>query len=105
MDEIQTLINNETALMIYFSHEGCNVCKVLKPKLKQLLNDKFPKIKFLKIDTIESPEISAQKSVFAVPTILVYFKGLSFFDFPVTSILMNYPKHWKDHTVCCLVDN
>jgi len=79
IDHLQNLINNESALMLYFTHEGCNVCKVLKPKIRQLLNEKFPKISFHEFDTEKSPEISAQLSIFSVPTILVYFNGSEFY--------------------------
>ncbi len=79
MDEIKKLIQNSSALILYFSHEGCNVCKVLKPKIKELLKEKFSKIQFHEIDTVNLPEISAQLSVFTVPTILVYFNGSEFF--------------------------
>ena len=79
MMEIENLIDNESALILYFTHEDCNVCKVLKPKIRHLLNEKFPKIRFYEIDTIKSPEVSAQLSIFAVPTLLVCFNGSEFF--------------------------
>lgn len=68
-------ISKEDALLVYFSHEECNVCKVLKPKIKAMLDLDFPKIKMAYTDTIKSPEIAGQERVFAVPTIVVYFGG------------------------------
>jgi thiol-disulfide isomerase/thioredoxin len=54
------------------------VCKVLKPKIYELLQNEFPKIKFRYIDVKKTPEISAQNNIFTVPTILIYFEGKEF---------------------------
>ena len=51
------------------------VCKSLKPKIKELLVDRYEKIKFVEIDAEEKPEVAAQLSVFAVPTMLLFFDG------------------------------
>lgn len=75
LEEFQTLIEKEDAVLIYFSHEQCNVCKVLKPKVAHLLHDEFPKMKMVYADTEKSPEIAGQNRVFAVPTIVVFIGG------------------------------
>ncbi len=74
-ESINNLIKNEESLILYITTPQCNVCKVLKPKIKQLIIDKFPKLKFHEINAENRPEISAQLSVFTVPTILVFFNG------------------------------
>jgi thioredoxin 1 len=63
------------AVLFYFSHHQCNVCKVLKPKIAELMAEEFPKIKLVYCDTILYPDIAAQNNVFAVPTILIFFGG------------------------------
>ena len=63
------------ASLFYFSHDKCNVCKVLKPKIAALVEEKFPKIKLFYINTIESPEIAAQTSVFTVPVMIFTYEG------------------------------
>jgi thioredoxin-like negative regulator of GroEL len=65
----------EPALLAYFSTESCNVCKVLKPKVADLIQASFPEIKMVYIQTDKLPEVAAQNQVFAVPTLLVYFEG------------------------------
>ncbi len=74
-NQYQDIINNSDAILFYFSHEKCSVCKVLKPKILELIEKEFPKIKTFYCDTVKTPEIAAQNSIFAVPTILVYFAG------------------------------
>ncbi|MBN2280980.1 MAG: thioredoxin family protein [Candidatus Marinimicrobia bacterium] len=81
MEEAQKLINDHSAMVLYFTHEECNVCKVLKPKIRALLQESFPKIHFHEIDTVKNPGIAAWFSVFAVPTLLVFFDKSEFFRF------------------------
>ena len=73
--ELSELISTEPAVLLYLSTSTCNVCKVLKPKVKALLTEDFPEIAFRYINIEEYPEVSGQYSVFTVPTILVYFEG------------------------------
>lgn len=70
--EFQDICQNEAASLFYFSHDECSVCKVLKPKVHELLADDFPEIKMYYVDIRKTPEISGQNSIFAVPTIIVY---------------------------------
>ena len=63
------------AVCFYLSTPECNVCKVLKPKIIDMLENDFPGIIFCYVDVNEAKEISGQLSVFSVPTILVYFEG------------------------------
>jgi len=75
IEDFNAAVQTEPAALIYFSHEQCNVCKILKPKIKELLETEFPKINMYYADTLLSPEIAGQNSIFAVPTMLVYFDG------------------------------
>jgi len=75
LDEFNSLSEKEDAFLVYFSHEKCNVCKVLKPKVAEMLNTYFPKMKLIYADTVNTPEIAGQYSVFNVPTIIVFFGG------------------------------
>lgn len=62
-------------VLAYFSTNECNVCKVLKPKVKELIEHEFPQINFLYININESRDTAAQFSVFAVPTIILFIDG------------------------------
>jgi thioredoxin 1 len=75
LEEFKQVIGEDDAALFYFSHQQCNVCKVLKPKIAELIKADFPKIGLFYCDTVNSPELAAQNSVFAVPTLLVYFGG------------------------------
>lgn len=74
-DEFLALKEQETALLAYFSTDVCNVCKVLKPKVEELILNEFSKIKAAYIKSDVLPEVAAQHQVFAAPTILIFFEG------------------------------
>ena len=75
---LEDFIRNNRGVMVYFSTPTCSVCKVLKPKIINLLKDKYTKIKFVYINTESSIELTAQTNVFSVPTILFYVNGKEF---------------------------
>lgn len=79
LEQLNNLIETEDATLIYFSHEQCNVCKVLKPKVAKLLQKNYPKVKMYYSDTVKNPEIAAQNSIFTVPTIVTFMGGKEYF--------------------------
>lgn len=65
----------EQGVLAYFSTETCSVCHVLKPKVEELVLQKFPNLKLISVKSDQYPEIAAQNQVFTAPTILVFFEG------------------------------
>ncbi|PKL87138.1 MAG: thioredoxin [Ignavibacteriae bacterium HGW-Ignavibacteriae-2] len=76
IDELEKFKNSHPISVVYFSTPECNVCKVLKPKLIELLDDDFSKVKFGYVDLNKSREIAGQNTIFTVPTIIFYFEGI-----------------------------
>jgi thioredoxin 1 len=74
-EQFAMLVESKDAVLFYLSHDECNVCKVLKPKISELINDQFDKIEMFYVDIRKMPEISGQLSVFTVPTLIVYLDG------------------------------
>ncbi len=75
LKEFESFISENRAALFYFSTPDCNVCKVLKPKVEELLTKQFPLIKFVYVNTLNAKELAAQKNIFTVPTILFFFEG------------------------------
>lgn len=75
IEALETILKENVGVLAYYSHEKCNVCKTLKPKLSEVFTENFPKIKQVYVDVELHPEISAQHSIFAVPVIIIYFEG------------------------------
>jgi thioredoxin 1 len=75
LEALQELMSEKRGLVLYFSNDMCSVCRVLKPKVEDLLADQFPEMELRYIDTDKSPLLSGQYSVFTIPTILIFFDG------------------------------
>lgn len=75
IQELQDMITNEKGMLLYFSSDSCSVCKVLKPKVKELLQEQFPKMISRYVDIEKSPVISGQFRIFTIPSILIFFEG------------------------------
>lgn len=75
IDEFNDLVNENTAVLAYFSSEACSVCKVLKPRVVEMADDHFPQIKTVYIQTDNLPELAAQWHIFTAPTVVVFFEG------------------------------
>ena len=75
IQELQDLIAGEKGVLLYFSSDSCSVCKVLKPKVAELLSKQFPSMVSSYVDTEKSPVIAGQYRVFTIPTILIFFEG------------------------------
>lgn len=78
LEELQTEIKQNEALMVYFSGENCGVCEVLRPKIKALMQQKFPRIKQIFISANDYRQTAAALSIFTVPTLIIYLDGKEF---------------------------
>ena len=76
--DIQNLIDGKQAVLLYFYNDNCAPCKVLKPKVQQMVQEDFPNIEFSLINTEQEQAISAQFGVFSSPTLLIFFEGKEF---------------------------
>ncbi len=81
LDEFQQQVNKQQAVLFYFSNDNCSVCKVLLPKVEELIKEEFPQMQTFYINTKNSADIAAQNRIFTVPTALIYFEGKSYFQF------------------------
>ncbi len=68
-------LKDQEAVLVYFFSNHCAPCLSLRPKIEEMINSEFPKMKLIYIDAETHPEISASHQVFGSPTILLYFDG------------------------------
>ena len=74
-EEYRELLSDHPAVLCYFSTPDCTVCRVLKPKVMDMVSARFPEMSTAWIDMERSPLVSGQLRIFSAPTILVYFEG------------------------------
>jgi len=78
LEALQQTIRQEIGVLLYFSGEHCNVCHALRPKVKALFDEEFPKLKQIFLDAEAYREISSHYQVLSLPTMIVFLDGREF---------------------------
>ena len=73
-DEVLT---SQEPVLVDFSAVWCGPCKLLDPIVEQLAKDWAGKIKVVKLDVDNSPNIAMQFQVMGVPTLMLFVGGKS----------------------------
>jgi len=68
------VLDSSQPVLVDFSAVWCQPCKMLDPIVKQLAGDWEGKVKVVKIDADENPDLVMQFGVMGIPTLL-FFKG------------------------------
>lgn len=75
IQEFAKVLEENDAVLAYFSTEICSVCKVLKPKVAEMTAESFPKMKMVFVESDKLPELAAQNRIFTAPTVIAFFAG------------------------------
>ena len=78
IENIENTIKENLAVMVYFSAPTCNVCKALKPKLLEALDENFNEFKVESVDISVEEAIAPHFGVFSIPTVLIFLDGKEF---------------------------
>lgn len=78
IENIEKEVQENLAVMVYFSAPTCNVCHALKPKLLEALDENFKDFKVESVDISVEEDIAPHFGVFAIPTIIVFLDGKEF---------------------------
>ncbi len=79
LEEIENAIATNPASLFYFSSDSCNVCKVLRPKVAELLEEEFSLFSLYYVNIEQSPLLAGQFRIFSIPSLVVFFDGKEFF--------------------------
>ncbi|HEY9116013.1 MAG TPA: thioredoxin family protein [Bacteroidales bacterium] len=74
-EQAKELLKEETAALIYFYSDSCAPCVSLRPKVIELLEKSFPKMKLVFVNSATHPLVAAHFNVFSNPTLLIFFEG------------------------------
>ena len=69
------VIKSELPVIVDFWAEWCGPCKMMGPVFEELSKEYKGKLKFVKVDTEEFPEISGQYGIQGIPSLLVLKSG------------------------------
>ncbi len=71
----QEVINADLPVLVDFSAEWCGPCKMVDPIVHELSEDWAGKVKVVKVDADESPNILMQYGVMGIPTLMFFVNG------------------------------
>lgn len=69
------VLQSDVPVVVDFYATWCGPCRRLSPLLKELSEDFQGRIKFVKIDSDQEPELSSEYSITALPTLLFFDGG------------------------------
>jgi len=62
-------------VLVDFTAVWCGPCKMLDPVVKQLASEWADKLKVVKLDIDDNPNLTMQYQVMGVPTLMLFVKG------------------------------
>ena len=71
----EEVVNASEPVLVDFSAIWCGPCKMLDPIVKQLAGDWDGKVKVVKIDADQNPNILMRYGVLGIPTLLFFKDG------------------------------
>ena len=73
--QLDSEIATHPAVLVYFTGPNCNVCKIIKPKIVEMLEDGYPEMKFYSVDCDALPQAASEFGVLSIPTVVLFFDG------------------------------
>jgi thioredoxin-like negative regulator of GroEL len=73
--ELQTLINRVENLLVYFFNDDCAPCLSLRPKIEELMVQRFPMMDMAYVDARRFPELISQFQAYSYPVLIFFFEG------------------------------
>lgn len=78
-EEWEKYLKENEAVILYLFNNICGVCTTLQPKIEEMVQQHFPKIKMTPINAEENRELAAQLRMLSVPGIVLYMDGKEVF--------------------------
>jgi thioredoxin 1 len=69
------VLQSEIPTVVDFYADWCGPCRMVSPIIEGLSKEYEGKVKFVKINTDESPEVAEKFGIMSIPTIMVFKKG------------------------------
>ena len=75
MKNFNELIKSDVPVIVDWYAEWCGPCKAMVPILEQLKQELGDRVKIIKIDTDENPDLTIEYQIRSIPTIMIFKNG------------------------------
>ena len=69
------VLQDKGLVMVDFWAEWCGPCRLVSPIIDQLARDYAGKVKIMKLNTDENPEVSGRYQIMGIPTLMFFKEG------------------------------
>lgn len=73
--ELKGYINKAENLLVYFFNDECAPCLSLRPKVEELIVNRFPLMDLIYIDGKQFPELISAYQAYSFPVMIFFFEG------------------------------
>jgi len=80
-EALKELVNKAENLLVYFYSDGCAPCVSLRPKVEQLIYERFPKMDMVYVDAKQFPGLISEFQAYSFPVLIFFFEGKEYLRF------------------------
>ena len=73
--KFETLIDQDTPVLVDFYADWCGPCQMMTPVLKEVADEMGHKVKIIKIDVDKNQPIAQRFGVRSIPTLILFKNG------------------------------
>jgi thioredoxin 1 len=75
VERLNETVNTAENLLVYFYNDDCAPCVSLRPKVEQLISERFPLMDLVYVNAKEFPELISLYQVYSFPVLIFFFEG------------------------------